>query len=677
MPVFHLDPTARLQRFLGRELIADPNLAVIEFVKNSYDAGASEVFVDFRLSGELDDHEILVCDNGIGMDVEAFEQNWMHPGYSYKVDPSASGTAPESPAAERLRARVAAGEKGLGRLAAGRLGRLLDVYTRQTPGDAWLHVIFDWDAFDRMDIPMRRVPVQYELGEEPPDARYTAGTVVRIRRPYFNWTHRVRGRKVPGRSDSRLGRLRQDLALVMDPFARGSEDFRIFLGVDRPDLSQVAGLITPEELSVYDYVWEFEIRPTEAAPTVRRVVRRSPKVVNKTGQAAESELVVPANQDDGGEEGATGTLLAGPIKGTFYYAPPQVAERGAALGRPPGVYLYRDRVRVEPYGSPGDDWLGVQARKASRQGYAAIQPNSLTGHVEITREANPGLIDMSNRNGLVENEAYDDLVARLRAEFRAFDALVLDELVRPNWEEPAARAQLAAQRAQAFTIALAAAAGHSIRQPVAALGAELEIVEAVAEKLADEALKHRLEGVVKRSRLHLGAIDASLERLSAIESVDLANAFAELDLSAVVEEAVARATPFAEAAGILIEAKAPSAIVISEPQALEEAVFELLRNGLRATQEAGRRQAVSVTIERVGRSIEILIGDHGAGIAESVRGRLFEETVSTSGQTGFGLIHIRELLALVSAQVELRSTGPDGSTFAIVVPAPASVRKEA
>jgi len=677
VPVFHLDPTARLQRYLGRELIADPNLAIIEFVKNSYDAGASEVFVDFRLAGDLDDHEIVISDNGIGMDVDAFEQNWMHPGYSYKVDPSAVGVAPESPAAQRQRSRVAAGEKGLGRLAAGRLGRLLDVYTRQTPNDAWLHVIFDWDAFDRMDIPMRRVPVRYELGKDPDDARYTAGTVVRIRRPYFNWTHRVRGRKVAGRSDSRLGRLRQDLALLMDPFAHGGEDFHIFLGVDRPDLSQHAGLITVQELSVRDYVWEFEITPTSTGPSVHRVVRRSPTVVAKTGQPAESDLVVPSAQDDGDEEGATGTLLAGPIKGALYYAPPQVAERGVALGRPPGVFLYRDGIRVEPYGSPGDDWLGVQARKASRQGYAAIQPNLLTGHVEISRTGNPDLVDMSNRNGLVENEAYDDLVARLRAEFRAFDALVLDELVRPNWEEPAARAQLAAQRAQAFTVALAAAAGHSIRQPVAALGAELEIVETVAEKVADEALKRRLEGVVQRSRLHLRAIDASLERLSAIESVDLPKTFMELDLAVVVDEAVVRARPYAEAAGIPIDATVASVTVISEPQALEEAVFELLRNGIRATQDARRQEHVSVSIDRVGRSLEILVRDRGTGIHDSVRDRLFEETVSTSGQTGFGLLHIRELLALVSAQIELRSTGSEGSTFVIVVPSPAAMRKEA
>jgi DNA mismatch repair ATPase MutL len=45
------DPSARLQRCLGKELIADPNLTIAEFVKNSYDAGATEVYVEFKLGG--------------------------------------------------------------------------------------------------------------------------------------------------------------------------------------------------------------------------------------------------------------------------------------------------------------------------------------------------------------------------------------------------------------------------------------------------------------------------------------------------------------------------------------------------------------------------------------------------------------------------------------------------
>ncbi len=103
------------------------------------------------------------------------------------------------------------------------------------------------------------------------------------------------------------------------------------------------------------------------------------------------------------------------------------------LGIQPGVRVYRDGVRVEPYGDPEDDWLGVQARKASRQGYAAIRPNHLYGFVAISKVRNPDLVDMTNRQGLVENEAYDEFASLMRAESRRFADVVFHEFVQPEW----------------------------------------------------------------------------------------------------------------------------------------------------------------------------------------------------------------------------------------------------
>src|SRR5262245_5694607 len=80
----HLVPAARLQRFLGRELISDPNLAVAEFVKNAYDAGAPEVTIDFALAGRANLRKLIIDDNGWGMDLDRFRSNWMRPGYSEK-----------------------------------------------------------------------------------------------------------------------------------------------------------------------------------------------------------------------------------------------------------------------------------------------------------------------------------------------------------------------------------------------------------------------------------------------------------------------------------------------------------------------------------------------------------------------------------------------------------------
>src|SRR5438105_782753 len=92
LPRFYFEPSARLQRFLGRELISDPNLAVAEFIKNAYDAGATEVYVDFTLKGiPKESHVLTISDSGKGMDVQAFKENWMRPGYSEKAKPKALG----------------------------------------------------------------------------------------------------------------------------------------------------------------------------------------------------------------------------------------------------------------------------------------------------------------------------------------------------------------------------------------------------------------------------------------------------------------------------------------------------------------------------------------------------------------------------------------------------------
>jgi len=88
---FVFKPSARLQRYLGQELIADPNLAIIEFVKNAYDAGASLVLVNFELADSKT--SLTIADDGVGMDLESFQKNWMHPGYS--------GKSPDAPAEGR------------------------------------------------------------------------------------------------------------------------------------------------------------------------------------------------------------------------------------------------------------------------------------------------------------------------------------------------------------------------------------------------------------------------------------------------------------------------------------------------------------------------------------------------------------------------------------------------
>ena len=70
--VFQFIPSARLQHYLGNQLIADPNLAIIEFVKNAYDAGASHLYLDFTIL-DTDRTALVIADDGTGMDEHSFE----------------------------------------------------------------------------------------------------------------------------------------------------------------------------------------------------------------------------------------------------------------------------------------------------------------------------------------------------------------------------------------------------------------------------------------------------------------------------------------------------------------------------------------------------------------------------------------------------------------------------
>ena len=75
-------PRARLLLQLGDQLIKNESIALLELIKNSYDADATDVYVHLDLSGE---GEIIIEDNGCGMDSNIIKNVWMEPGSDYKV----------------------------------------------------------------------------------------------------------------------------------------------------------------------------------------------------------------------------------------------------------------------------------------------------------------------------------------------------------------------------------------------------------------------------------------------------------------------------------------------------------------------------------------------------------------------------------------------------------------
>ena len=127
-------------------MITDDNLAVLELVKNSFDAGSPSVDIIFKNIKENDDSDdlviatdntstIVIQDYGVGMDDEALINRWLNIAYSEK-----KGKKEDF-------GRVLAGNKGVGRFSCDRLGNFLTIYTRVS-NKPYYKLYIDWRQFE-------------------------------------------------------------------------------------------------------------------------------------------------------------------------------------------------------------------------------------------------------------------------------------------------------------------------------------------------------------------------------------------------------------------------------------------------------------------------------------------------------------------------------------------------
>jgi anti-sigma regulatory factor (Ser/Thr protein kinase) len=77
-------PRARLVSILGEHLISDHAVGLIELVKNSYDADATEVIVEIVDTGDTEKTCITIRDNGCGMNLEDIRLKWLSPAADHK-----------------------------------------------------------------------------------------------------------------------------------------------------------------------------------------------------------------------------------------------------------------------------------------------------------------------------------------------------------------------------------------------------------------------------------------------------------------------------------------------------------------------------------------------------------------------------------------------------------------
>lgn len=657
MNTFSFRPSARLQRYLGRELIADPNLAIIEFVKNAYDAGATNVWIEFKYPDDNAPY-LVISDDGSGMTEKQFEQNWMHPGYSEKSPDARTNRS------TKKSDRVPAGEKGLGRLAAGRLGESLEVFTRPRAKDPWLHINFVWSAFDDMTKMIDEVEIPFDHAAPAEDSQVRSGTILIIHDLSLAWDGRIRGRPVPGRSRTRLGRLKQDLRLLVRPLQATDTSFTIHL--DSESVAEVddIGTISPEAaVSEADYVYDFIFTTAnDGSPVVERELHRSPKLIDEFG--GQDHRVFPpihvasANDDD------TPSLECGPFTGRFYYTPPPAAQRAKeiqAVGS--GVLLYRDGVLVEPYGMDGDDWVGVSARKAQRQGYALVQPSTFSGYVLISRDENPDLRDMSNRLGLLDSEVSEQFVQLVREEFAFFESEVFEEL-RKRWESKEEKAAKQSEESIDLAAVRLRAIAHSLGQPLLGLDADISSLRLLAERdEVPEFVRTHMLRLADSAQKHLRQAQEAMSKFRTVAPSERT----QVTVGALVKAAYSEEAALAESLGVALDVgPMPRQKVLVHEELIVEAIKELIRNGIEAPRSAGGGSVTVGHHEHEGDFVLDIVDD-GLGIPGLVDGDL-SDVASTKGRPGVGLSTVIELVSASRGRVRVAYSGSSGTHIELHLP---------
>ncbi|MEL7005800.1 MAG: ATP-binding protein, partial [Bacteroidota bacterium] len=138
----------QLKNIIGKELINNDNIALLELVKNSFDASSNRVSIAFLNIKKNDDpslregeytpqtSRIIVSDDGQGMSLQDIRDKWLNIAYSEKKD------------TPKKKGRRMSGAKGIGRFSCDRLGEYLNLYARIEDAENYVLLKIDWNLFE-------------------------------------------------------------------------------------------------------------------------------------------------------------------------------------------------------------------------------------------------------------------------------------------------------------------------------------------------------------------------------------------------------------------------------------------------------------------------------------------------------------------------------------------------
>jgi signal transduction histidine kinase len=415
---YKIRPAARLIHTIGSDLIGDSYAALVELVKNSYDADATKVDIVFKYT-EIGNEKALIIsikDDGHGMDFGTVINKWLVPATDDKLKRKVS----------KKGSRTLQGRKGIGRFAASILGQEMTLSTVDENGEK-SEAVIDWRIF-KTDEFLENI----ELLIEKKETQEPSGTDILIIAKDEIYEEVVidenGDEEVIEKTDSKLSywnkdsleQLINELRKLISPFEESTEDeFKINLSFENSPFQEIDEKITIDTYPIIKY-YDYRIFGTisnDGTASLEFENNINPEAVQKEKISQNFEL--SGNNKYCGlikvdfrvfdrEPDAIDNLIN---KGLINPVSKKYMGKNEArrlLNEVYGVNVYKNNFRIRPYGNGGVDWLDLD--KDRIQNFTLkISNNQIVGFVTIQSEEKSGLEEKSARDGLKENEYYSGL----------------------------------------------------------------------------------------------------------------------------------------------------------------------------------------------------------------------------------------------------------------------------
>lgn len=390
-------PRARLLLQLGDQLIKNESIALLELVKNAYDADATNVHIKMRDIEDAGKGNITIDDNGTGMDIDVIKNIWLEPASDYKQK------LLEGNKTSKKFERLPLGEKGIGRFSVYKLGEKIELISRKEKNKEVV-IKIDWNDFGVSKY-LDEVSVNITEREPGVFTGNKTGTRIVIAKLKTVWT-KAMAREVYRSVNS-----------LCSPFD-SPDSFRVDLDIDKEDW--LKGLLSWEDIRDYSlFKVECEVQGQNIEKfsykfipwaTMRKL--KEHEITEKDKECSKiKKMVDRSNNPINLSAAKIGKLKFEMLifdRDTKILSLGVQDKRGLKeyLDINGGIRIYRDGIRVYDYGEPGNDWLDLGTRRINLP-TKRISNNIVLGAIHLSRENSTDLIEKTNREGFVDNEAYN------------------------------------------------------------------------------------------------------------------------------------------------------------------------------------------------------------------------------------------------------------------------------